>query len=100
MSVLSPCPRVPRFRVFLARRIQVADLSDRWKRDLDDFAVGAFHLDAWRRQGLSRFQAANNAAYALAVNSYYLDIVFAVQQPERCQSFGYFHDVSVSFGLR
>jgi hypothetical protein len=60
--------------------VVIFDFGDRRKRYLDNLAIGAFYLDAWSRECLSGFHAPDNAADALAVNRYDLNIVFAVQR--------------------
>lgn len=69
----------------------VYDLCDGEERDFDDFAVGAFDLDARRRQRLCRLHAANDAAYAVAIGCYNLHVVHAVERAQGCEGFSYFH---------
>lgn len=69
----------------------VYDFRDGEERNLDYLAVGAFDLDAWRRQRLCRFHAADDATYAVAVGRYNLNVVPAVERSQGCEGFGYFH---------
>jgi hypothetical protein len=60
------------------RGIEVYYLRNAGKGNLNDFTVGALHLDAWRRQGLRSFHTTNYAPDTLSVGSYDLHIVLAV----------------------
>lgn len=58
-------------------------LCNRWKRDFDDFAVGAFDFHAGCRECLSGFHAKDSATHAPSISSYNLDISFSVKRLER-----------------
>ncbi len=75
------------------RRIMVNDFADRIESYFDDFAVGAFHLDARLGQSLSSFHAADNTTHAVAVRHHDLNVVFPVERLQGGESFGYFHSV-------
>lgn len=70
----------------------VLDLGNSGKRYLNDLAISAFYLDAWGCECLSGFHAPDNAPHALAINSYNLDIVFAVKRLQGRKCFSDFHD--------
>lgn len=69
----------------------VNDFRDGSKWYLDDFAVGDLHLEAWRRQGLCCFHAANDTAHPAAVRRHDLYVVLTIERLECCEGFGYFH---------
>ncbi len=71
--------------------IVVFDFGDGRKRYLDDLAACALNLYAGRRQGLRGFHAADDAAHALTIDGYDLNVVFAVQWLQGCQRFCNFH---------
>ena len=72
--------------------VMVFNFGDRRKRYFDDLAVSAFYLDAWGGECLSGFHAPDNASHALAIKSYDLNIVFAVQRLKGRKCFSNFHD--------
>jgi hypothetical protein len=69
----------------------VYDFCDRQEGNLDDLAIGAFNLDAGRRQRLCRFHAADDAADAVAVCRHNLYVVLAIEWAQGCEGFSYFH---------
>ena len=69
----------------------VYDLCDGQERNLDDFSVSAFNLDARSRQRLGRLHAADDATYAFAVGGDNLHVVLAVERAQGCEGFSYFH---------
>jgi hypothetical protein len=75
----------------ICRRVVVYDFVNVRKRDFDNLAVGAFHLERGRCQGLRSSHAADDAAHMLAVERDYLYVVFAIERLEGCEGFGYFH---------
>ncbi|MBA3715107.1 MAG: hypothetical protein H0W76_22055 [Pyrinomonadaceae bacterium] len=74
-------------------RVMVNDFADRVESYFDEFAVGAFHLDARLGQSLSSFHAADNATHAVAVCHHDLNVVFPVERLQGGESFSYFHSV-------
>jgi hypothetical protein len=72
----------------------VYDFYDVGEGDFDDFAVGAFHFDAWFGERLRRLHAADYAAHAAAVIRDNLYVVFAVKRLKSCERFCNFHDFS------
>jgi hypothetical protein len=60
------------------RGIEVYYLRYAGKGNLDDLAVGALYLDAWRGQGLRSLHTTNYPPNALSVGGDNLHIVFAV----------------------
>ena len=64
----------------LLTSVVIFDLGDVREAYLYDFAVGAFNLDTWGREGLSSFHATNYATHAFAVGRNNLDIVFSVKR--------------------
>jgi hypothetical protein len=77
--------------------VMVFDFGYGGKRYLYDLAVLTLHLHARRGQGLSGFHAPNDASDALAIERDDLDIVFAVERPERRECFCHFHRCLLSF---
>lgn len=75
----------------VVRRIMIFDFSNQRKRDFDDLAACAFHLDAWSCECLSCFHAADDAADAETVNRYDLNIIFPVKRLKGRQGFCDFH---------
>jgi hypothetical protein len=73
------------------RGVVVNDLYDFGKGYLDDFAVGAFHLDAGPGESLRHLHAADDAAHAMAVLRDDLDVILPVKRFKGCEGFGDFH---------
>ena len=71
--------------------VVIDDFDDRRERDFNDLPVGAFDLNAGRRQRLSRLHAAHDAAHADAIARHDFNVAFAVKRLQRCQSFRHFH---------
>ncbi len=69
----------------------INDFRDGREWYLDDFAVGYLHLEAWCRQCLCCFHAANDAAHSIAVRRYDLYVVLSIERLECCEGFGDFH---------
>lgn len=59
--------------------VMVFYFGDLRKRDLNYFAIRAFHFDAGCGQRLSSLHAFYNAAHALAVNRHNFNVVLAVE---------------------
>jgi len=77
----------------------IDDLDDGRERDLHNFAITALDLHAGRSEGLGSFHAAHDAADAMTVAGYNLDVAFAVQRLQRRQSLGDFHSVTFAKDL-
>src|SRR5207253_6937535 len=75
----------------LSRGIVIDDFGNRRERDLHDLAIGAFDLDARRRQRLRGLHAAHDATDPVAGLRNDLNVSLAVQRPKRRQSTGDFH---------
>jgi hypothetical protein len=60
--------------------VVIYNFADVCKGDFDYFAVGAFHFDGWRGQGLRGFHAADDAAHTFAVDSNDLYVVLGVER--------------------
>ena len=50
------------------------------ERYLDNFAVGALHLNGRRSEGLCGLHAADYAAHSAAILCDYLNVVFAIKR--------------------
>jgi hypothetical protein len=83
----------------ISRRVVVYDFGDSGEGDFDYLAVGALDLDARRGQCLSGFHAADDAAHAVTVRCYDLDVVFAVERAQGCEGFGDFHYLFTALSL-
>src|SRR5215203_870431 len=68
----------------------VDDLGDVREVDFDNFAVGAFDLDAGACERLRLLEAAHDAANARARLGDDLDVVLAVERLERREGLSYF----------
>ena len=75
-------------------RIVIDDFDDGGKRNLYHLAIGALDFHAGRSQRLRGFHAEHDAAHAMAIARYNLDIGFAVKRSERRQGPGNFHSIS------
>ena len=75
-----------------SRRIEVYYFGDIGECNLNDFAVCALNLDAWRCQGLRSFHTTNYSPDTLPVGGYDLDVIFTVQGLKGRKGLGYFHD--------
>jgi len=71
--------------------IMVFDFSNSWKRNLDDFPVGALNLNTGRGQCLGGFHAANFPPHAPAVSCNYFHVAFAIEGLKGCEGFTDFH---------
>ena len=72
----------------------IDDLDNRGEADLDDLAISALDFYARRGQGLGSLHTADDAADAITIFSYDLNVAFAVKRLQRRQGPGYFHLVA------
>src|SRR2546422_3799226 len=74
-----------------SHQIMIFDFSNGGKGDFDDFAIRAFHFDAWSGERLGGFHAADDTPHALPIHRYNLHISFAVERLQGRKGFTDFH---------